>query len=72
MERFCESTSEKEFHSITGLPQAARKISNKQFNPTTKRARKRTTDNARVSRKKERMKIRQEINDIETKNTKDQ
>ena len=64
-----ESSPETEGHNSTGLCQEARKISN---NVMPKRPRKITTK-PRVSRRKEIIKIRVEINDIESrKNTKDQ
>ena len=51
-----KSTSQPEVHGNTSLPQKTRKISNKQPNLQPKRIRKRT-----VSRKKEIIKIREEI-----------
>ena len=67
-----EVSPEREIHSSTGLLQQARTASNKQSNPTPKRTRKQETK-PRVSKRKEIIMIRAEINDIETKNhTKDQ
>ena len=59
---------EREVHSHTGLPKEDRKISNKQPNPTSTRARG-TTTKSRVSRRTEIIKIRAELNDVETKKT---
>ena len=61
-----ESSPEREFHSITGLLQEATEISNKQPNLICKGTRK-TTTKPRVSRRKEIIKIRAEINNTETK-----
>ena len=68
-----ESCPGREIHSITNLSPEARKISKKQSYATPKGTRKRTTKKPKVSRKKEIIKIRAEINDRETKenNTKD-
>ena len=63
-----KSSSNREFHSDTGLPQVIRKISNKQPNLTPKTTRGRT-NKTQSSRRKEIIKIRPEINDIETKTT---
>ena len=41
-----KSSPEREVHSITGLSQETRKISNKQPNPTPKRTRKRIREKA--------------------------
>ena len=57
-----------EIHSITGLTQETRKISNKQPNFTLKGTRKRTTKKTQ-NEKKEILKIRAEINGV-LKNTK--
>ena len=53
---------------MTGLPQEARKISNKQSNATSKRTRRIATNKAQSKQKKV-IKIRTEINDIETERT---
>ena len=65
--RNSKSSPEREFHSITDLPQGAKKISSKQFNPTPKITRKRTIRKARVIRRKEKIKLRVKINYIESK-----
>ena len=62
-----ESSPAREIHSITGLPQETRKISNKQFNPTPKRTTKRTINKAQNKQKEENNKDQSEINDIKTK-----
>ena len=56
---------EREVHSITGLPNEDRKISEKWPNPTSTRTR--GTTNKAQSKWKEGNKIRAELNDIETK-----
>ena len=61
-----KSSNEREVHSNTGLSKEDRKISNKQPNPTSTRTRG-TTTKPRASRRKEIIKIRTELNDIETK-----
>ena len=63
-----KSSSKREVYSNTILPQETRKISNKQPNLTPKAIRERTTK-PKVSRRKEIMKIRAEINEIESKKT---
>ena len=62
-----EDSPERELHSDTGLPKKDRNISNKQPNPTSTRTGGTTTN--RVNRRKEIIKIREELNDIETKRT---
>ena len=52
-----------------GLPQETRKISNKQSNQTPKGIRKRRTK-PKVGRRREIIKVREEINKIETKKEK--
>ena len=59
----------RELHCNTGLPQETRKISNKQPNLTPKAIRERRTKTPKVSRKKEIIKIRSEINEKEMKET---
>ena len=54
-----ESSPKREIHSMTGLPQETRKISNKPSNFTLKGTRKRTTK-PKVSRRKELIQIRTE------------
>ena len=60
-----KSSSKKEVHSNSSSPQETRKISNKQFNLTPKKEQRKR----KVSRKKEIIKIRGEINKTETKKT---
>ena len=57
----------REGQSNTGLSKEERKILSKQPNPTSKRTRR--TTKPRASRRKETIKIRVELNDIETKRT---
>ena len=66
-----KSSSKKEVYSNTILPQETGKISNKQCNltPNAIRDRRRTTQKSKVSRKKEIIKIRSEINEKEMKET---
>ena len=61
-----ESSPEREVHSITGLPQEARKISEKQYNFTLKVTRKKQQTKPKVSRR-EIIRSIAEINDIELK-----
>ena len=66
-----KSSSKRRVYSSTILTQPTRKISNKQPSLTPKGSRgKKRTKNPRVSRRKEIIKIRAEINDIETKKKK--
>ena len=58
--------SEREVYNNTILLQETRKISNKQPNLTPKRTREKRTK-PKVSRRKESIKIRAKINEIETK-----
>ena len=60
-----KNISKREIYSNTCLPQETRKISNKQSNLTPKGTRKRTKP--KVSRTKEIIKIRVEVNEIESK-----
>ena len=62
-----KSSSKREVYSNTMLPQETRNISNKQPNLTPKAIRKRRTKNPKVSRRKEIIKIRSEINEEEKK-----
>ena len=64
-----KSGSKREVYSDTSLPQETRIISNKQPNLTPKAARERRTNKAKGSRRKEIIKNRTEINEIETKKT---
>ena len=61
-----ESNPKKEIHSITGLSQETRKRSNKQSNFAPKELKKEQTK-PKLSRRKEIIKIRAEINEIESK-----
>ena len=63
------SSSKREVYSNTILPQETRKISNKQPNLTPKAIRERRTQKPKVSRRKEIIKIRPEINGKEMKET---
>ena len=63
-----KSSSKREVYSNTILTQETRKISNKKSNLTPKGTRERRTK-PKVSRRKEILKIRAEINEIETKKT---
>ena len=66
-----KNSSKRKVYSNTSLPQDTRKISNKQPNLTPiATSRKRTKP--KISRRKEIIKIRAEINEIETTKTKDQ
>ena len=62
-----KSSSKREVYSNTILSQEIRNISNKQANLTPKAIRERRTEKPKVSRRKEIIKIRAEINEIETK-----
>ena len=64
-----KDSSKREVYSNTILPQETRNISNKQPNLTPKAIRQRRTKKPKVSRRKEIIKIRAEINEIETKKT---
>ena len=64
---YSKSSSKKEVYSNTILPQEIRNISNKQANFTPKVIRERRTKNPKVSRRKEIIKIRSEINEKEMK-----
>ena len=68
-----KSSSKREVYSYTSLTQETRKISNKQSNRTPKAIRERITKKPKVSRRKEIIKIRSEINERnEENNSKDQ
>ena len=66
------SSSKREVNSKTILPQEKRKMSNKQPNLTPKAIRERRTKKNKVSRRKEIIKSRSEINEKEMKETIDQ
>ena len=70
---FSKSSAKRKVHSNTSLPQETREKSNKQPNFTPKETRKKKEmKNPKVSRRKEIIKIRVEINEKETKETKGQ
>ena len=62
-----KSSPKREVHSYTGLPQKTRKVSNKQPNLPPKKSEREETTKLKGSRRKEIMKIREEINKIEIK-----
>ena len=64
----CKSSAKGKNHSITGLPQETRKNSNN-LTLHLKQLEKEEMKNPRVSRRKEILKIRAEINAKETKET---
>ena len=64
-----KSSSKREVYSYTSLLQERRKISNKQSNLHLKELEKEEQTKPKVSRRKETIKIRAEINEIETKKT---
>ena len=63
-----KSSSKREVHSNTRLPQETRKISNKQPNLLSKIIRKRRTKKTQSRRRKQMIKIREEVNKKEEKN----
>ena len=65
----CKSSAQREIHSDTGLPQKKRKISNQQLNLPPKELEKEEQKRPKVSRRKEIIKIKEEINKIETQKT---
>ena len=64
-----KSSAKREVYSYTSLTQETREISNKQSNITPKGTREEEQTKPKVSRRKEIIKIRAEINEIETKKT---
>ena len=64
-----KSSSKREVYSNTILPQETRNISNKQPKLTPKAIRERKTKKPKLSRRKEIIKIRSEINEKEMKET---
>ena len=64
-----KSSSKREVYSNTILPQETRKIANKQSTFTPKGTREKRTNKPKVSRRKEIIKIRAEVKEIETKKT---
>ena len=67
--RYSKSSSKREVYSNTSLPQETGNISNKQPNLEPKAIRERKTKTPKVSRRKEIIKIRSEINEKEMKET---
>ena len=65
----CKSSAKGKIHSITGLPQETRKIQINNLTLHLKQLEKEEMKNPRVSRRKEILKIRAEINAKETKQT---
>ena len=66
-----KSSFERKVYSNTILAQERRESSNKQPNLTPKTIRDGRTEKPKISRRKEIIKIRAEINEIETKKTKE-
>ena len=64
-----KSSAKRKVHSNTGIPQETRKKSNKSPNSTLKQLEKEEMENPRVSRRKEILPIRAEINAKGTKET---
>ena len=64
-----QNSSKREVYSNTILPQETRKISNKQAKITPKATREKRLNKPKVSTRKEIMKIKAEINEIETNKT---
>ena len=64
-----KSSSKREVYSYTSLPQERRKISNKQSTLHRKELEKQEQTKPKVCRRKEIIKIRAEINEIEMKKT---
>ena len=62
-------SAKREVYSNTSLPQETGNISNKQPNLAPKAVRERRTKKAKVSRRKEIIKVRAEINEKEMKET---
>ena len=67
--RHCKSSAKGKVHSNTGIRQEIRKKSNKNLTLHLKQLEKDEMKNPRVSRRKEILKIRAEINAKETKET---
>ena len=66
---FSKSSAKGKVHSNTSLPQETREKSNKQPNFTSKNTTKRRNEEAQVSRRKEIIIFKAEINEKETKET---
>ena len=62
-----KSGTKREVYSNTGLPQETRKISNKQSNIHLKELEKEEQVKPKINRRKEIIKIRAEINEIQSK-----
>ena len=62
-----KSSSKREVYSNSVSPPETRKISNKKSKFRPKRTRKRRMNKAKISKRKEIIKVRGEINEIETK-----
>ena len=62
-----KSSSKGEVYRNIILPQETRKISNKQPNITLKATREKEQTNSKISRRKEIIKIRADVNEIEVK-----
>ena len=60
-----KGSAQRETNSDTGLPQIRRKISNGQLNPLPNELEKEEQTKPQVSRRKETIKIREKINEIE-------
>ena len=67
-----KSRSKREVYSNTVLPQETRKIPNKQPNLTPKATREKEQTKPKVSRRKEIIKIRSKLNEVEMNKRKDQ
>ena len=65
----CKSSAQQEIHSNSGLPEKRRKISNQRLNPPPKELENKEKTKPKVSRRKEIIKIREEINKIEIQKT---
>ena len=63
-----ESSPEREVHSVTSLPKEDRKISNN-LTLHLQEVEEQQQTKPRASRRKERIKIRAELNEVETKRT---
>ena len=64
-----KGSPEREVHSNIGLPEKDRNISNKQPNPTSTKLERQQQTKPRVRRRKEIIKIRAKLNDIQTTRT---
>ena len=65
----CKSSAKGKVHSNTGLPQETREKSNNNLNLHLKQLEKEEMKNSRVSRRKEILRLRAQINAKETKAT---